>query len=117
MNIQSNPLHALLWAVLPKELEEHFEITGHEKTDTHFRIFLTEKNIPPNTEGKLIINTLLKTLTVDDYPLRGRKCELIIQRRYWKLADTAKLLKRDIPITKEGTKLACEFANFLKEQN
>ena len=115
MTTQSNPLHALLWAVLPKELEEYFEITSHEKTDTHFRIFLIEKNIPPDTGGKPVINTLLKTLTIDDYPLRGRKCELIIQRRYWKLADTTKLLKRDIPITKEGTKLASEFANFLKE--
>ena len=116
MNTQPNHLHALFWAMLPKELEEYFEITGHEKTDTHFRIYLTEKNIPPDTGGKSVINTLLKTLTVDDYPLRGRKCELIIQRRYWKLADTTKLLKRDIPIVREGTKLADEFASFLKEQ-
>jgi len=117
MNTQSNPLHALLWAMLPEELKEYFEITGHEKTDTHFRIFITEKNIPPCTGGKLVVNTLLKTITIDDYPLRGRKCELIIQRRYWKLADTDKLLKRNISIAREGTKLACEFANFLKEQS
>jgi hypothetical protein len=85
-----------------------------------FRIILIEKNkIPDNLaseyQGKKIINTTLESITIDDFPIRGRKGELVIKRRLWKFEGVDRMLKRDIKLTAKGTKLEKEFADFLKE--
>lgn len=110
----------LLWAMLPEGLESYFEIENFRKTETKFQIILVEKNevpspLPKIYHGKKITNTVLKTIIVDDFPIRGRKGELIIKRRYWEFEGVPKLLKRHIPLHAKGTKLQKEFADFLKE--
>ena len=114
-----NKEHELLWALLPDGLEEYFEVEGYEKTDQYFRIVLVEKNtLPPISGeyvGKKVVNTVLKSFTVDDFAIRGRKGELILKRRCWKFDGIEKLLKRNIDICVPGTKLEKEFAAFLKE--
>lgn len=115
MNIEQE----LLWAMLPEGLEEWFEVERYEKTDKVFRIYLIEKNVVPKLpeeyRGRRVVNTYLKSITIDDLPIRGRKGELIIKRRMWKLEGVERLLKRDIILCAEGTKLEKEFADFLKE--
>ena len=104
---------------LPEDTLEWFALIEATKTDKKIRIILEEKNIPPITErerGKRIISKGLKDILVDDYPIRGRKTELIFRRRYWQVEDSEKLLKRNIQLCAEGTQLEKEFANFLKEQ-
>ena len=111
--------HDLLWAMLPAGLEVYFKLESYEKNDNHFRITLIEKNsipeLPVEYRGKKVINTIIKPITVDDFPVRGRKGELVLKRRCWRFDGVKKLLKRQIMICASGTKLEKEFADFLKE--
>ena len=112
----------LLWAMLPEGLEEYFEVQGFKKTQNRFRITLVEKNIIPKTlpdeyRGKKAINTVLDDIIIDDFPIRGRKGEILLKRRSWKFEGVEKMLKREIKLCVEGTKLENEFAAFLKEFN
>ena len=111
---------SLLWDMLPPELEGYFVVTGHEKTNTLFRIYLTEinqipENIPEKYHWKKVINTYTRDFTIDDFPLRWRKGELVLKRRFWKFEWVEELLHRDINIVFSGTKLDQEFADFLKD--
>lgn len=109
----------LIWAMLPDGLAGFFEIEGYEKNDKVFRIVLLERNIIPSLPkeyvGKRIINTVIKPFTVDFFPIKGRKGELILKRRWWQFEGEERMLKRDIDICVEGTHLEKEFADFLKE--
>lgn len=111
--------HDLVWAMLPEGLEGYFEIESYQKSGNTFRIVLVEKNIiPPLAEeyrGKQVINTVIKPFTVDFFPIKGRKGELILKRRSWKFEGVDKMLTRKIDLCAEGTKLEKEFAVFLKE--
>lgn len=111
--------HELLWAMLPDGLEKYFEIERYEKTDKTFRIVLLEKNevplLPDEYRGKNIINNVIKPITVDYFPIRGRKGEIVLKKRYWKFEGVDEWYKRDINICATGTKLEKEFADFLKE--
>ena len=114
--------HDLLWAMLPEGLAEFFDLKEFEKTENRFRIVLAERNIvpaelPDEYRGKNIINTVLDDIIIDDFPIRGRKGEIMIKRRSWKFEGVDTMLKRDIPICAPGTKLEKEFADFLKEFN
>ncbi len=111
--------HLLLWAMLPEGLEEFFEVKAFEKDSDKFRIILVEKNIVPADlseayQGKKIINTVLDDIIIDDFPIRGRKGEILLKRRSWKFEGVDKMLKREIKLCFTGTKLEKEFADFLK---
>ena len=110
----------LLFAILPEGLEEHFEVEDFQKTEELFQIKLIEKNIVPTKlaneySGKKVINNVIKEITIDSFPIRGRKCEIILKRRYWKFEGVDKMYCNNIDITAAGTKLDKEFASFLKE--
>ena len=109
----------LLWAILPEGLEGYFEVKGYEKNEKKFRIVLEEKNeigeLPSQYRGKKTINTVLKASMLDDFPIRGRKGELEIRKRYWKFDGVKEWYTRAIKLNAEGTKLEKEFAVFLKE--
>lgn len=113
---------ALLWAMLPEGLEGLFDIESFEKTDTHFRIVLVEKNIVPDVlpeeyQGRKIINTTLKSITIDSFPIRGRKTDITLKRRRWTFEGVDELLTRTIAICADGTRLERAFAQFLKKIN
>lgn len=111
--------HNLIWAMLPEGLEGFFEIECYEKNEKVFRIILLEKNIIPELSeeyrGKKVINTVIKPFTIDFFPIKGRKGELVLKRRLWQFEGIGRMLKRDIDICVEGTHLEKEFAIFLKE--
>jgi len=110
----------LLWAMLPDGLSEWFDIEGYEITSKCFRITLVEHNmltgLPEEYQGKNVINTIIKPITVDFFPIKGRKGELVLKRRCWKFEGVKKMFKRDIQICAPGTRLEQEFADFLKER-
>lgn len=113
-------MEELVWAFLPEELEEYFEVESFEKTDRTFRIVLIEKNVVPEElgeeyRGKRVVNSVLNRFTMDDFPIRGRKGELILKRRSWKFEGVEKMVTRKIDLCIEGTHLEKEFADFLKE--
>ena len=108
--------------MLPEGLEEFFELKQFEKDQNKFRIILIEKNIIPDNllkeyQGKTVVNTVLDDIIIDDFPVRGRKGEIVLKRRSWKFDGVDKMLKRDIRLTADGTRLEKEFADFLKELN
>ena len=112
--------HDLVWAMLPEGLEEYFEVEGFEKDDLKFRIILTEKNTVPTElldeyRNKKIVNTALNNLLLEDFPIRGRKGEILFRRRSWKFEGVDRMLIRKIALTFPGTKISKEFAAFLKE--
>lgn len=112
--------HELVWAMLPEGLEPYFEIQGFEKNEGRFRIILVEKNTVPKKltaeyQGKKIINSVLNEFLLDDFPIQGRKGEILLKRRSWKFEGVEKMLSRDLDLCFEGTKLSKEFAVFLKE--
>jgi hypothetical protein len=113
--------HDLIWALLPDGLEGFFDIESYEKTDQVFRIVLMEKNIipelPEKYREKKVVNTVIKPITIDYFPFKGRKGELILKRRMWQFDGVSEMLKRDINIVVPGTKLEKEFADFLKEMD
>lgn len=114
--------HHLLWAMLPEGLEEFFEVKAFEKDSDKFRITLIEKNLVPadlseSYQGKRIINTVLDDIIIDDFPIRGRKGEIVLKRRSWKFEGVDKMLRREIKLCSPGTKLEKEFADYLKKIN
>lgn len=110
----------LLWAFLPKGLEEYFDIESFEKDEKSFKITLVEKNVlpiemPAEYHGKKVINTVLNDMQMDDFPIRGRKCEIILRRRWWKFEGVQRMLMRSMDIFQPGMRFSKEFAAFLKE--
>lgn len=112
--------HELLWAILPDGLEEYFDVETFEKDEQRFKITLVEKNIlpvemPSEYHGKKVINTVLNDIQMDDFAIRGRKCEIILRRRWWKFEGVPRMLMRSIDIFQPGMRFSKEFAVFLKE--
>ena len=106
---------------LPNGILEWFIIKNIEKDDKKIRIILEEKNIVPEIpkeyKDRKITSKGFTRLFIDDFPIRGRKGELLFLRRSWKINGVNERLKRDIRLTTDGTKLEKEFADFLKELN
>jgi hypothetical protein len=114
-----DPREELLWAMLPEGLEEHFEIEGHEKTAERFRIVLVEpaivpSDLPEQFRGRRITNSVLKSKTIDDFAIRGRRGELELKRRYWQFEGIEEMYCRPVPWVLEGTRLSKELGSFLK---
>lgn len=111
--------YELLEPFLPDGILEWFDIKEINKNEKRIRIVFEEKNIVPEIpkehRGKNIISKGFKKIIVDDFPIRGRKTELVFFRRIWQIEGVLKLIKRDIQLCAEGTKLEKEFALFLKD--
>jgi hypothetical protein len=105
--------------VLPEGILEYFEYSESEKKNDEIKIVLVEKSVMPKVpeeyRDRKIRQKGFKEITIDDFPIRGRKVKLILQRRVWQVEGESKLYKRDIPIAFPGTRLEKEFADFLKE--
>ena len=110
----------LVWAFLPEGLKEYFDVESFEKDELRFRIVLIEKNVlpvemPAEYHGKKVINTVLNDVQMDDFPIRWRKCEIVLRRRWWKFEGIPRMLMRSIDIFQPGMRFSKEFAVFLKE--
>lgn len=103
---------------LPESTLDWFDAVKGEKTETEVRITLEEKNIPPIEDtNKKILSKGFTDITINDFPLRGRKTLLTFRRRRWQVEGTDKLLMRDIKLTFPHTQLEKEFADFLKDRS
>ncbi len=112
--------YELAWAILPDGLELYFDIQGFEKDDLKFRIILVEKNIVPSNlpdryHGKKAINSVLNDLVIDDFPIQGKKGEILIRKRSWKFEGVEGMYSRNLEFCFEGTRISKKFAAFLKE--
>lgn len=109
----------LVEIMLPEGLLNSFEYIGISKTPYSYKITLEEKNkspkLPIEHSSKKIISKGFKNITINDFPLRGRKVVLLLRRRIWKIEGVKKLFKNDLSLALKGTKLEKEFATFLKD--
>jgi len=112
-------LKSIFQLFLPDGTFDWFDVIEGSKDESQVHIILEEKNIPPISKeelsGKKIISKGFTDITINDFPIRGRKTLLTFRRRYWQIEGQKELLKRDIKICFPGTQLEKEFADFLKE--
>lgn len=114
MNTQT-PEVAVLSLVLPQNTLNWFDITSSRADEEVVYITLVEKNNPPKHKSNLVFKGY-KTITITDFPIRGKRANLTFRRRYWKDPRTKKLITNDISLAFPGTKLEREFADFLKDE-
>ncbi len=108
----------ILSIFLPEKTLDYFDCVNARIIENVIRVRLIEKEwipeIPENHRGKNIRSKGFKDFLVDDFPVRGKKVQLLLKRRVWKIEGVKELLKRDIPVVFPNTKLQKEFAVFLK---
>jgi len=109
---------SLLSCFLPEGVLDYFTISNYEFNNILFRIYLEEKSeVPPEFKGLCVhSNGFLPEITVQDFPVRGRKVSLIIKRRRWEVQDdTHRSLTRDWDLVAKGTRITKDLASFLKD--
>jgi hypothetical protein len=108
--------NAIAKCILPKGILDYFDFNGIEQTHSEFRIFLAERNRPPEEYAgkKLTSKGFLDEIRVQDFPIRGKDVYLMIKRRRWLIEDTGSLVCRDWEMVAKGTRMTGEFAAFLK---
>lgn len=100
---------------LPKGTLKWFDVARSSSDEDKVYITLVEKDNPPlKDSNQKIIGRKFHDITITDFPIRGKRCLLTFRRRYWKVEGQDSYLKRDIQLAFPGTKLASEFAAFLK---
>ncbi len=116
-----NNFKELVEVFLPEGMLDYFYFVKVEKKDGVITIDLEEKEdlpeIPIENKGKRITSKGFKSILVEDFPVRGKKVQLRIKRRVWKIEGVKELIKKDIPITHPNTKLEKEFGVFLKRRD
>ena len=109
----------MLSIFLPEGILEYFECTSVRVVEKVITVRLEEKpwvpEIPKEHRGKKIISKGFKDFSVDDFPVRGKKVQLLLRRRVFQIEGVPKLLKRELNIVFPQTHLETGFAIFLKE--
>lgn len=108
----------LLKLLLPKYLVEYFDIVkAYENPEDLLHIEFEEKNIIPTEFSNRQYHSkgFFPSITVEDFPLRGKSVKLHIKRRRWIDKNSGEILKRDWNLLAKGTRMTQEFASFLKE--
>lgn len=105
--------------ILPEILVNHFELVDSKKVEEKLNLYFEEKNEPPKefSDRQLISKGFHKTLTVQDFPLKGMFVFFHIKRRRWTDKQTGDIIQRDWNLVAEGTRMTKEFASFLKSIN
>ena len=114
---------AILSALLPEGLLEHFDIIDFKelgdlqtKKDC-FHIYLDEKNqlSPAYDSSEYESKGFYERKNIQDFPMRGKAVYLCIRRRRWRnKIDKSKEVKSDYSFIAEGSKITVEISDFLK---
>ena len=107
----------LLKLFLPEILVEHFVLINSKTEGETLHLFFEEQNKPPveHVSKVLISKGFHDEITVQDFPLRGKKVFLHIKRRRWTEKQTNLIVQRDWNLVSKGSRMTEEFAAFLKE--
>lgn len=118
---------------LPPGTQEYFDVEsfevkeGEEKYlgkygfDDEYTLVLKEKEKLPN-DPKLYSNKKLRTkgyseITLEDFPIRGRKTSLRFRIRKWQVDGEPGIIQRKLEISSEGVRYSGEFGFFFEEGN
>ena len=107
----------LLKLLLPDILVEHFDLTQSKQESETLHLYFEEQNKPPmEYASKILISKgFHDEITVQDFPLRGKRVFLHIKRRRWTDKETNDIVQRDWALVAKGSRMTEEFADFLKE--
>jgi hypothetical protein len=118
----SSNLHLRLAEILvPKEILENFEIKGliERKTEIEIELIEKEDRIPEPLKNKeIVLNGFMNPITLQHYPITGKRCYLKLIRRRWKEKgdEPGKTSNHNTyDYTAEGTKATRSFGGFLKD--
>lgn len=106
----------LMSMVLPEGILDYFELIDFAKSEEGFKIYLAEKNTPPDefSSDKLTSKGFFDEITIQDFPIRSKACYLYIKRRRWVNERTGDIVYRNWNMVAKGTRMTQEFASFLK---
>jgi hypothetical protein len=109
----------LVAALLPEGILDFFDVTHVQKDSTGLYIHLEERNILPQefqnqTDGPYHSKGFFAQVSVQDFPIRGKKVLLLVKRRRWENQGSGEVVSRDWKLVQEGTRMTAEFAAFLK---
>jgi hypothetical protein len=107
----------LLKLFLPELLVDYFTLTRSNQEGEQLHLYFEEQNKPPieHASKVLVSKGFHDEITVQDFPLRGKKVFLHIKRRRWTEKSTLSIIQRDWNLVAKGSRLTEEFAAFLKE--
>lgn len=98
----------LMAAFLPQGILEYFELTDFNKQDTGLYIHLDERNILPQEfkgqEQLYHSKGFYPQITLQDFPIRGKKVFLLIKRRRWEHRQSGEVISRDWYLVQKGTR-------------
>ena len=82
--------------ILPELLVTHFDLATHQLLEKDLHLFFEEKSAIPNefSKGQIISHGFHKEITIEDFPLRGK-------RYYFILSEEGGLIKRLRKLFKE----------------
>lgn len=114
-----DPYIDLLKVLLPELLITHFDIVKHKTHQDVLHLYFEEKSAIPDEFSSVIIisHGFHKEITIQDFPIRGKKVYLHIKRRRWLAKETKEVVQRDWDLVAQGTRMTVEFAAFLKVLN
>jgi len=115
-NMQDQSGVNLAKLLLPDDISAFFTITDVTQSNEVITIYLEENNIQPQEykNDKLVSKGFFESITVQDFPLRGKSVYLEIRRRRWTNETTGEIVWRDWEVVASGTRMTKEFASFLK---
>jgi hypothetical protein len=108
----------LLSLLLPSGLVELFELDKIEVLSDGYHLYLSQRNTPPIAlaSHKLESKGFFDSVTIRDFPLRGKACFLHLKRRKWLDHDTGNIVFHEWDEVAKGTRMTKEFADFLKRR-
>jgi hypothetical protein len=109
----------LIRLILPEGMLEEFELRRIEEKEGEIYLYLDElvkaPKLPEEYKGRGIRSKgLTRPTKIQDFPLRDKKCILVIRRRKWKITGVKELIISELELNKDGTRLTRGFADFLK---
>lgn len=107
----------LLKLILPELLVDHFDLISTKQEGEILHLFFEEQNKPPveHSSKVLVSKGFHNEITIQDFPLRGKRVFLHIKRRRWTDKNTTAIVQRDWNLVSKGSRMTEEFAAFLKE--
>lgn len=107
----------LLKLFLPEVLVNHFALVKSEHDEEVLHLYFEEHNKVPVefSTQTLVSKGFHAEITIQDFPLRGKRVFLHIKRRRWTDKKTQKVVQRDWKLVAKGSRMTDEFAAFLKE--
>jgi hypothetical protein len=106
----------LVEMILPHGTLEYFELVRVYKDREGLKIYLEEKNSPPEEYRKETLHSkgFTPEIEVRDFPIRDHKVVLGIIRRRWEVQGSGEIVTRNWDLVMSGTRITKEFAAFFK---